>query len=236
MCVVERFGAEGLPLSVPIDPGQYPQCLTLHHRLIDQGSVIRLIKLRGPKISLGNSFDQRHGASRDGPLLDVERLSQQGAVQHMHHVSGGQIPHVVAAVLNQHVPFTRDQRLDRDSSAGKLREQQPFPAWKELWPNKINLAPLHWDDDLRRTPGPWDPQHAKARRAEENGVVGTPACTEERGGLTEHYRRPLPVTDTFFNWPSAQNAIHSPSGEKKGSVAPSVRAIGVASIWSIARR
>ncbi len=41
-----------------------------------------------------------------------------------------------------------------------------------------------------------------------------------------------PVTETFFNWPSAKNAIHWPSGEKNGLAAPSVPASAVACNWS----
>ena len=33
-----------------------------------------------------------------------------------------------------------------------------------------------------------------------------------------------PVTETFFSWPPAKNAIHWPSGEKNGAAAPSVPA------------
>src|SRR5207237_8064031 len=40
----------------------------------------------------------------------------------------------------------------------------------------------------------------------------------------------------FGSWPSARNATHSESGEKRGESAPSVPASGVASNWSSRRR
>src|SRR5262245_30956415 len=44
-----------------------------------------------------------------------------------------------------------------------------------------------------------------------------------------------PSTGTFFNLPSAMNAIHAPSGEKTGPAAPSVPARPFTSSWSILR-
>ena len=45
-----------------------------------------------------------------------------------------------------------------------------------------------------------------------------------------------PVSETLLSWPSAQKPTVRPSGEKKGSTAPSVPRIGAASIWSMSRR
>ena len=44
-----------------------------------------------------------------------------------------------------------------------------------------------------------------------------------------------PRNETFFNLLSAKNPSHSPSGEKKGDVAPSVPASGLASSWLSSR-
>ena len=44
-----------------------------------------------------------------------------------------------------------------------------------------------------------------------------------------------PSIGTFFSLRSATNAIHAPSGENTGPIAPSVPARGLISIWSILR-
>ncbi len=45
-----------------------------------------------------------------------------------------------------------------------------------------------------------------------------------------------PFTETFFSLPPAKKPIHWPSGEKNGDTAPSVPAMGFASLLSSGRR
>ena len=66
---------------------------------------------------------------------------------------------------------------------------------------------------------PWLPQLAPRGSAASPRVTAAP-----------------PLTETFFSFPPAKNPTHWPSGEKKGSTAPSVPGMGLASRLSIARR
>ena len=65
------------------------------------------------------------------------------------------------------------------------------------------------------------------------GATAHAVLVSTRGGGPQTH---APVSETLLSWPSAQKPTDWPSGEKKGSTAPSVPRIGAASIWSMPRR
>ena len=117
------------------------------------------------------------------------------------------------------------------------RVQDRFASRQDLRPGLEGLAfgerrERLWFSSLRRTRS----NRVPAARLGENTMVPSSPQAPPRSSVTSHSSADAPpVTAIFLNLKSAENPIHSPSGEKNGLRAPSVPDNGVAWSWFMRR-
>ena len=169
--------------------------------------------------------------------LRIERHRHQGLPLRIKQVPGGRVAGGYRR-LDQVPSLAGLDQLDRNPRAAGIsrRKEHRVAAGQELW---VLMAGLALRDLGQRLRAASLARHLHEDRkwcgCEDDRALAAPTGPKGVPGIGEVSAAP-PLTETFFIFPPAKNPIHWPSGEKNGSMAPSVPGMALVSRLPIARR
>ena len=199
------------------------------------------VREKETRLGIGDIFKQGRRRAVYLQTPEVERHAVKRSLTDIYEVAAWQIAPKITAAPN-HLDPSRLERKNFDvgavesggGSCDHAGEQNVLTAGQNLRPTPGPLAVLlRLADDLRFTPG------SQARGTDGNPsrlAMIAPSSPQEaprsRPAVSHNETTPPPCRGIFFNFWPAKNPIHWPSGEKKGSTAPSVPASIVTVDWS----